>query len=345
MFKLWGIFTKSTVVKFTYRARRRNVWMMGDKLKASQKTGTTHKKKGIPLKYRLFLLAVPFLILIFIFSYLPLYGWRYAFYDYRPPLKLSQCEFVGLKWFSLLFRNKGWVTQILKVLKNTLAMSGLGILVSVLPVAFAIFLSEIKSKRSRNLFQTLTTIPNFISWVIVYSVAFSLFSTTGMANSILQSSGLINKPIPFLDSPDYVWIKMCLWGVWKGLGWSSIMYLAAITSCDQELYEAARADGAGRFRLMWHITLPQLLPTYFVLLMLNIANILNNGMEQYFVFANAFNKDKIQVLDYYVYVISMGGGNTYSLAVAIGILKSLVSVTLLFLVNKLSKAVRGETIV
>ena len=134
-------------------------------------------------------------------------------------------------------------------------------------------------------------------------------------------------------------------GGMEGVGWSSILYLAAISSCDQELYEAARVDGAGRFRLMWHITLPQLLPTYFVLLMLSVANILSNGMEQYYVFANAFNKDKIQVLDYYVYTISMGGGNTYSLGVAIGILKSIVSVTLLFIVNKISKKVRGESIV
>lgn len=303
------------------------------------------RKKGIPVKYRLFLCTVPFLILVFIFSYLPLYGWRYAFYDYKPPLRLDQCEFVAFKWFTVLFQNKGWVTQIIKVMRNTFAMSGLGILVSVLPVAFAIFLSEIKSKKVKSIVQTFTTLPNFISWVIVYSVAFSLFSTTGMANTILKQIGFIQAPIAFLDSPNYVWLKMCLWGIWKALGWNSIMYLAAISSCDQELYEAAKADGAGRFRLMWHITLPQLMPTYFVLLMLNIANILTNGMEQYYVFANSFNKDKIQVLDYYVYVISMGGGNTYSLAVAIGILKSLISVTLLVLVNKLSKRVRGETIV
>ncbi len=313
--------------------------------KVPQQAVRKKKEKGIPEKYRLFLIALPFLVLVFIFSYLPLYGWRYAFYDYKPPLKLSQCDYVGFKWFTMLFRNKGWVTQIVNVLKNTFAMSGLGILVSVLPVAFAIFLSEIKCKWAKNLIQTLTTLPNFISWVIVYSVAFSLFSTTGMVNSVLTDLGVISAPISFLDSPDHVWLKMCLWGVWKGVGWSSIMYLAAISSCDQELYEAARVDGAGRFRLMWHITLPQLLPTYFVLLMLSVANILSNGMEQYYVFANAFNKDKIQVLDYYVYTISMGGGNTYSLGVAIGILKSIVSVTLLFIVNKISKKVRGESIV
>jgi len=198
--------------------------------------------KGIPAKYRLFLCTVPFLILVFIFSYLPLYGWRYAFYDYKPPLRLDQCEYVGFKWFTVLFQNKGWVTQILKVLRNTFAMSGLGILVSVLPIAFAMFLSEIKCKKVKSLVQTFTTLPNFISWVIVYSVAFSLFSTTGMANTVLKQIGFIQAPIAFLDSPDYVWLKMCLWGIWKGLGWSSIMYLAAISSCDQELYEAARAD-------------------------------------------------------------------------------------------------------
>lgn len=312
---------------------------------ASSTSLTKKKRNGIPEKYRLFLYALPFLILVFIFSYLPLYGWVYAFYDYKPPLQLSQCEYVGFKWFTMLFQSKGWISEILNVLKNTFAMSGLSILTSILPIAFAVFLSEIKCKWFKNIVQTLTTLPNFISWVIVYSVAFSLFSSSGMVNSLLQNWGITSSPIPFLDSPDHVWIKMCLWGVWKGLGWGSIMYLAAISGADQELYEAARVDGAGRFRLMWNITVPQLMPTYFVLLMLSVANILSNGMEQYYVFANAFNKEHIQVLDYYVYTISMGGGSTYSLGIAIGILKSIVSITLLFLVNKLSKKVRGESIV
>ena len=123
--------------------------------KVPQQAVRKKKEKGIPEKYRLFLIALPFLVLVFIFSYLPLYGWRYAFYDYKPPLKLSQCDYVGFKWFTMLFRNKGWVTQIVNVLKNTFAMSGLGILVSVLPVAFAIFLSEIKCKWAKNLIQKL----------------------------------------------------------------------------------------------------------------------------------------------------------------------------------------------
>ncbi len=302
-------------------------------------------KKKLSHGVKLFIMIVPFLILVFIFSYFPLYGWIYAFYEYKPPLRLSQCPFVGFQWFEMLFRTPMQVQQIMKVLTNTFAISGLNILVSFLPVAFAIFLTEIKVKWFKSMVQTLTTIPNFISWVLVYSVAFSLFSNSGMANSVLQSLGLIDIPIKFLDSDQQTWLKMVAWSTWKYLGWNAIMYLAAISGIDQEQYEAARVDGAGRFRLMWHITLPGLMPTFFVLLMLSIANFLNNGLDQYYVFQNAFNRDKIQVLDLYVYNISLGGSNAYSMGTAISMLKSLVSITLLFFANRLSKLVRGETIV
>lgn len=293
---------------------------------------------------KLFLLILPFLILAFMFSYFPLHGWIYAFFDYRAPLKLSQCDFVGLKWFKTLFSNKTQVAQLVTVLKNTFAMSLLGIATSFLPVLFAVFLNEIKCKWFKNLVQTLTTLPNFISWTLVYAVAFSLFSTTGMANSVLQQIGIITEPIKFLDSGDHVWLSMILWGTWKGLGWGAIMYLAAIAGIDQEMFEAAKVDGAGRFAIMKNITIPSILPTYFVMLMLSIANFLNNGMDQYYVFMNSFNKSSIQVLDLYVYNIGMTG-KSLSLATAIGILKSIVSVTLLWIVNTASKKTRGETIV
>jgi multiple sugar transport system permease protein/putative aldouronate transport system permease protein len=221
----------------------------------------------------------------------------------------------------------------------------LGVLASVLPLGFAMFLSEVKTKWFKRSVQTFTTLPNFISWVLVYSVAFSLFSNKGMVNNVLQSLGLTDVPIKFLDSDKNTWLKMAGWGIWKGLGWSAIMYLAAISGIDPELYEAARVDGAGRFRLMFHITLPGLLPTFFVLLLLAIANFLSNGLDQYYVFQNAFNREHIQVLDLYVYNISMGGSNSYSLATVISMLKSVISVTLLIGVNALSKAVRGDSIV
>ena len=302
-------------------------------------------KKKISPGFKLFLWVSPFLVLAFIFSYFPLYGWAYSFFNYRPPLKLAQCDFVGLQWFKMLFQNAGQVKQILEVLRNTFAISGLGILTSVLPVIFAIFLAEIKTKRYQKTVQIITTLPNFISWVLVYSIAFSLFSNTGMVNNIGQALGLMDAPAKFLDNDSNTWIKMMLWSNWKGLGWGAIMYIAAISGIDPELYEAARVDGAGRFRLMWHITIPGLIPTFTVLLLLQIAGFLNNGFDQYYVFQNAFNREHIQVLDLYVYNIALGGSNMYSLATALSMLKTLVSVTLLFIVNRLSKLTRGETIV
>ncbi len=301
---------------------------------------SSKKKEG----FKLFLLILPFLILCFLFSYYPLHGWIYALYDYKAPLKLSQCDFVGLKWFKTLFSNKTQVSQLIKVMENTFAMSLLGIATSFLPVLFAVFLNEIKSKKFKNVIQTLSTLPNFISWTLVYSVAFCLFSPSGMLNSLLQNLGAISEPLKILDSSKHVWLQMILWSTWKGLGWGAIMYLAAIAGIDQEMYDAAKVDGANRMQIIKNITIPSIMPTYFVMLMLSVANFLNNGMDQYFVFQNSFNKDHIQVLDLYVYNIGMTG-RSLSLATAIGILKSIVSLTLLVIVNKVSKKTRGESII
>ena len=284
------------------------------------------------------------MVLVFLFSYFPLHGWAYAFYDYRPPFQLKDCEFVGLKWFTTLFSNASKRKQIFDVMLNTFAMSGLSILFSWLPMAFAILLSEIKCNWFKKVVQTLTTLPHFISWVLVYALAFSLFSSSGMVNNLCIRLGVYDTPVLYLQMTDHVWMMMWLLSTWKGTGWSAIMYIAAIAGIDQELYEAAYVDGAGRFRVIWHITIPSLLPTYFVLLMMNVANFLNNGVDQYYVFQNAFNKDKIQVLDLYVYNLGLGSGS-YSLATAISIMKSIVSLTLLFTVNTLSKTLRGESII
>ena len=302
------------------------------------------KKKKLDQGKRMFLYMLPFLLLCFAFSYFPLHGWIYSFYDYKPTLKLSQCNFMGLRWFKMIFGNPAQVRQLFIVMRNTFAMSFLNIATSVLPLFFAVFLNEIKCKWFRKMVQTLTTIPNFISWVLVYAVAFCLFSNTGMVNTVLQNLGVILKPIKFLDSDSHTYIAMLLWSTWKGLGWGAIMYLASIAGIDQEMYEAARVDGAGRFQLMRYITLPELMPTYFVMLMLSVANFLNNGMDQYFVFQNAFNKAHIQVLDLYVYNIGMTG-SSLSLATAISMLKSLISVTLLMAVNGISKKIRGVSLV
>lgn len=318
-----------------------NVQTSVEPLKCGKKIG---KKKNLFAGFKLFLIILPFLIITFAFSYYPLYGWVYAFYNFIPPLKLSQCDFIGLYWFKSLISNPTRTNQILQVLRNTFAMSGINILTSWLPMAFAILLSEVRVKWFKKSVQTFTTIPNFISWVLVFSFAFIIFSSGGIYNKLLLSTGIISKPIMILQSDNHTWLAMCLLGIWKSLGWSAILYLAAISGIDQELYEAARVDGAGRFRLILHITIPGLMATYFVLLLLGMANFLNNGLDQYFVFQNAFNQAHIQVLDLYVYNLGIGSGN-YSLATAVSMLKSIVSVTLLFACNGLSKLIRDESIV
>ncbi|WP_162012680.1 ABC transporter permease [Streptococcus sp. S784/96/1] len=303
------------------------------------------KRRGQTREGKIMFLAIlPFLILVFVFAYFPLHGWIYALYDYKPALGLGRSQFVGLKWFNMLISSDTQVKQLMQVMKNTFAMSFLGIATSILPVGFAIFLNEIKVKWFKNLVQTLTTLPNFISWVLVYTIAFSLFSTTGLINTLLQDWGIITDPVKFLDSGSHTWLAMCLWGIWKGLGWGAIMYLAAIAGIDPELYESAQIDGASRFDLMRHITLPALMPTYLVMLMLSVANLLSNGMDQYFVFQNAFNKNTIQVLDLYVYNIGLGG-SSLSFATALSMLKSIISVVLLVTVNFASKKIRGSSIV
>jgi putative aldouronate transport system permease protein len=306
-------------------------------------------REELPKKYKLFLMMLPFLLAVFLFAYLPLYGWSYAFYNYKFGVPMDQQEFVGLKWFIEMFTNVANRDNITRVLQNTLGMSGLNLLFSWLPMVFAIFLNEITRTRFKKFVQIFTTLPNFISWALVFSFAMCLFAAdTGIYSKLMMDLGLNDpsNPTVWLNSPDHIWLKMWAWNTWKGLGWGAIMYLAAISGIDQEQYEAARVDGANRWALMRHITLPGLLPTFFVLLMLSISNILNNGMEQYLVFQNPMNRPTIEVLDLYVYNITIASGGTalYSYATAIGILKTLVSVTLLFTANFLSKKLRGESI-
>ena len=287
-----------------------------------------------------FLMVLPFLLLIAVFSYYPLYGWVYAFFDYKPPFPLSWEKFVGFKWFVSMVENPVKVKKLMQVLTNTFAMSGLSLLFSWFPMIFAVFLNEIHCVPFKKFVQTVTTLPNFISWVLVYSIAFSVFNSTGAVNSVLMNMGIIDEPIMFLQSSSHVWFKQWVWLTWKNAGWAAIMYIAAITGIDDSLMEAAMIDGASRMQRIWHISI---LPTYFVLVMLSLANFLSNGMEQYFVFANSFNKAKIEVLDLYVYNLAMGSGG-YSLSTAISILKTFVSIILLCVTNWVSKKIRGESL-
>lgn len=308
------------------------------------KRASKDEKLEMAPKYQLFIMLLPFLLLCFLFGYLPLYGWRYAFFDYKVGDVLTMDKFVGFKWFTYLFQNEATRGDIIQVMKNTLGISGLGIATSWCSMIFAVFLAEIRNEKYRRVVQTFTTIPNFISWVIIFAVATAIFSTDGFISGLMIKMGVWDTGRNMLVNNTHVWIQMLLWSMWKGLGWGAIVYIASISGIDQSLYEAAKVDGAGRFARMWHITIPELMPTYCVMLLMSVANILNNGMEQYLVFENSANSAVIQVLDLYVYKLGIGSG-LIPLSTAIGMLKSVVSIILLFAANKISKKARGESII
>ena len=306
---------------------------------AAKKKQTPRDRAG----FRLFLLSLPFLVGIFIFSYLPLSGWAYSFFNYKPGKNLFDCEFVGWKWFIAPFNNPVLRGQFVRVMSNTLGINLLYMATMILPMFFAMFLMEIPFTGYRKLVQTLTTIPNFISWVLAYAAFFALFSTEGLVNNLLVGTGLAAAPVNFLMNADHMWLKMLAYHLWKGLGWGAIIYISAITSIDQEIYEAVAIDGAKRFQRMWYITMPHLMPTFFVMLVLQIGNIINNGIDQYLVFSNAMTQDAIEVLDLYVYRYGLQQGNI-SYATAVGMWKSLISVILVLIANNLSKKIRGSSI-
>lgn len=289
---------------------------------------------------KLLLMALPFVAIAFAFSYVPLFGWIYAFFDYKPGIPLSQTPFIGLENFRLMFDDP----RMGPVLINTLALSLLSIATAPIPVLFAVMVSEVRSGWFKRLVQTTSTLPHYISWVIVYSLAFSMFSTEGAINSILYKLGISDMPVNVLGNYDRVWTVQTLLLLWKSVGWSAIIYLAAIVSIDSEQYDAAKVDGAGRLRIIWHITIPNIMPTFIVLLLLSISNLLSAGFEQYLVFTNAIVADRIEVLDLYVYRLGLITGD-YSYSTAVGIFKSVISIVLLFSVNFLSKKFRGQGIV
>ena len=299
-------------------------------------------KKVIPgrrKKYNLLFLTLPFMIIVLLFNYVPIFGWIYSVFDYIPGVSVFDCDFVGLDFFRLIFKD----ANVVRTLKNTFIFAVIGIVLTPLPMFFAILLNEIKCGPVRRVVQTFTTLPNFISWVIIFSLAFSLFATDGVVTTLIAriTGSEVNS---ILSSGESVyWFQTAL-GIWKSLGWSSIIYLAAIAGIDQEQYEAARVDGAGYVQCALHVTLPALMETYVVLFILQIGNFLNTGYEQYMLFKNALTANNIEVLDLYTYRIGLENMD-YSYGVAISILKSIVSITLVVLANMVAKKIRGNTVI
>ena len=307
---------------------------------ARSKTVTVAPARKPKKQYKLLFMVLPFMVLVLLFNYVPIFGWIYSVFDYVPGVPILECDFMGLDYFKMIMKD----ANVIRALKNTFIFAGISIILTPLPMIFAILLNEIKSGPVRKFVQTFTTLPNFISWVIIYSLAFSILSSEGALNMLIYKLGGPQMATNILADADSVYVVQTAIAQWKGLGWASIIYIAAISGIDQEQYEAAMIDGAGRLRCAIHITFPSILPTFVVMMLLDISNILNTGYEQYFLFKNAITAPKIEVLDLYVYRMGLQLAD-YSYATAVGIVKSLISITMLFGANALAKKVRGTSIV
>lgn len=296
-----------------------------------------HKPKK---QYKLLWMVFPLMLVVFLFNYVPIFGWLFSVFDYVPGVPLLECDFMGSEYFKLMLTD----ANVLRSLKNTAVFAVISICLTPLPMIFAILLNEIKSDPVRRFVQTFTTLPNFISWVIIFSLAFALFSTDGMITGNIVKMGIADQAKSVLSSNESVYWFQAFLAQWKMLGWNAIIYLAAIAGIDQEQYEAARIDGAGYFKCALHVTVPALMETYVVLFILNVGNFLNTGYEQYMLFKNSVTAPNIEVLDLYVYRIGLENMD-YSYGVAISIVKSLVSIVLVILANLIAKKIRGNTVI
>lgn len=281
----------------------------------------------------LILMTVPFIVWVLIFKYWPLIGWLMAFQDYKLGNNFFESQFVGFKHFEVLFQDE----RFYRALRNTLAMSFLGLTFGfVAPIIFALLLNELKHKIFKNTVQTVSYLPHFVSWVITASLITQMLSSEGAVNQLLVNLGFVEHPVNFLGTGTWFWGLITVIDIWKEVGWNAIIYLAAITGVDQALYEAAEVDGAGRFRKIWNITLPSIMPVIAVLLIMNIGWLINIGYEKQFLLGNTQTVEFAEVLDLYALNNGIGSGR-YSYATAIGMFKSVISIVLVFSANFIAK--------
>lgn len=284
-------------------------------------------------QHELWLLSLPIIIWVLIFSYYPMYGITMAFVNYVPGKEIWQCEFVGLKWFIDFFTKPVFG----QLLRNTLAMSTLGIIFGFpAPIIFALLINEVGNKQIKKFVQTVSYLPHFISWVVAASIVYLLLSNEGIVNNVLTQLGITDNPIPFLSKGEYYWAMYTLINIWKGVGWSSIIYLSAIAGIDEQLYQAGAIDGLGRLGMALHITIPSIAPTIVVLWILGVGGILNAGFEQHLLLGNPMTQKYWDVIDTYAYRYGVQQG-FYSMGTAVGLFKSVIGFLLVLITNRISK--------
>jgi len=294
--------------------------------------GRSFSKRLYEQRY-LLILSLPFVIWLLIFKYIPLAGWIMAFQDFKPHLGFFNQTWTGLKHFRDLFN----APLFYRAIQNTLGMSVLGLVFGfVTSIGFAVLLNELRFLPFKRFTQTVSYLPHFVSWVVVANIITSLLSINGPVNEILLTLRIVSDPVNFMIKPEYFWWLVVFSDIWKEMGWSAIIYLAAMAGIDSQIYEAAEIDGVNRFQRIWHITLPGIKGTIIILLIISIGNIINIGFEKQFMLGNAVTATKALVLDKYALDYGIGLFR-YSYGTAIGIFKSVVSIALLLLANYMAR--------
>ena len=284
--------------------------------------------------------AAVFVVYGFVFCYLPLAGWLMAFQNYKPKDGLFGSQFVGLAKFQQLFSDDTF----LGVIRNTLAMGVLNLVTTfVMAILFAILLNEVRTVWWKKTIQTISYLPHFLSWIIVTGILHDALSTTGIVNELLVNLGIFETELNFFAYPKYFWGIVAFANVWKETGWNAIIYLAAITSIDPSLYEAASIDGAGRFAKIWNITLPGIRSTIMILLLMNVGNVLNAGFEVQYLLGNGLVQNVSQTIDIYVLKWGISQGD-YAIGTAAGIFKSVVSIALIVAANMFAKRTGDDSL-
>ncbi|MCG8502108.1 MAG: ABC transporter permease subunit [Firmicutes bacterium] len=296
---------------------------------------------AIKKQKELILMSIPFCIYIFIFSYLPIWGWSMAFQNYRLGKSFFEQEWAGLKHFKLLFLDEGFG----RVIRNTVAMSFINLVLGfATAIILALLLNELKNRLFKRTVQTISYLPHFLSWVIAAGIVSSVLSSDGIVNDLLMKLNIIDKPVLWLSVGKYFWGVVGVSTVWKELGWNTIIYLGAMSAIDPTLYEAAAVDGVGRLRKMWHITLPGIKPTVIILLIMSIGRLLEAGFEVQYLLGRGMTMDWAETIDIFALNYGIKIGN-YSLGTAAGIFKSIVSIILIFLANGLAKKIGEERLI
>lgn len=301
------------------------------------KRGFRHK---VNAQKFLLLMSLPFVLHLLVFRYLPLWGWLMAFQEYRIGQDFLQQQWVGFKQFKLLFGEP----QFYRVLRNTLAMSFLKLVFgTVCSILLAVLINETKNRVFRRSVQTITSLPHFVSWVVAANIVINVLSPSqGILNEILLNLGFIDKPILFMGQEKSFWWIITWSHIWKEVGWGAIIYLAAMTSIDQNLYEAAAIDGARRLQRIWHITLPGIKSTIVILLIMNVGYIMEAGFEHQYLLKNDLVIQYAEVID--IYILDYLNKGMYSFGTAAGIFKSTVALVLITVTNMISKRLGGETL-